>query len=382
MSTLPAEAEIVIVGAGPTGLALAAALRHLGVSSVLLLDAQGEGANTSRAAVVHARTLEVLEPLGVTPALIAEGIRASSFFVRDRDKELVRFDFDGLPTPYPYVLLIPQNRTEAILLDRLRVLGGEVSRPRKVASLDIGTDGIDVHLEGGEKVRAQWVVGCDGMHSVVREQAGIPFTGAAYEESFVLADAVLEGDFPPSLFLAPEGMLLLVPLPGGHHRVVATQESAPPQPDLADIQALLDARGPAAKPVRVREIRWSSRFRVHHRLAGAVRSGRVLLAGDAAHVHSPAGGQGMNTGLQDAVSLAEALRRALREGDRDALEDWEKARRKVARRVVQETDRLTRLATLRGPLARRLRNMFLSLVGYLAPVRQALSFRMAELNNR
>ncbi|MFB9839282.1 FAD-dependent oxidoreductase, partial [Actinoallomurus acaciae] len=292
MSKLPATADVVIVGAGPTGLTLAAFLAKEG-GDVVLLDRAAEGANTSRAAVVHARTLEVLEGLGVTGELVDRGVITPVFTVRDRDRVLLTVPFDGLPTAHPYTLMIPQNVTEQALLARLRALGGQVHRPHEVVAVTQDDAGATVTTAAGERIRAGLVVGADGMHCVVREQAGIGFTGDSYEQTFVLADTRLEWALPGDevqLFFGTEGLVVVAPLPGGRHRIVATVDEAPERPGPADVQALLDARGPRTDPARVREVVWSSRFHIHHRVADHYRDGRILLAGDAAHVHSPAGG--------------------------------------------------------------------------------------------
>ena len=188
------EHTIVIVGAGPTGLALGAELQRLGISS-LILDRQEAGDNASRAAVVHARTLEVLEELDVTPELLREGLIVPIFRVRDRNRVLSSISFKGLNTKYPFSLMCPQNRTEAILLRRLESLGGSVNRPCEVVAIRPGQDSVQIQFKSGgvlKTVHAKWVVGCDGIHSAVREQASIQFVGGNYEESFVLADVEMD----------------------------------------------------------------------------------------------------------------------------------------------------------------------------------------------
>lgn len=381
-SDLPATpADVLIVGAGPTGLALAAALAARGVNT-LIIDRQAEGANTSRAAVVHARTLEVLEPLGVSDRLVARGLRAQRFTIRDRDRILVPIEFDGLPSRYPYTLMVSQAVTEAVLLQRASELGAAVRRPCTLLSFAQDADAIDAVLSDGTKVRARYLVGADGMHSFVRQQSGIGFEGGTYGESFVLADVRLEANeaVPQReviLFFSPAGMVVLAPLPDGVHRIVATVDDAPEQPDARYVQALLDARGPQATRAVVREVIWGSRFRVHHRIAQTYRQGRVLLAGDAAHVHSPAGGQGMNLGIQDAVALADALLPALN-GDERPLEAYGAQRRPLAQQVVSLADRLTRLAT--APRAvRGLRNGLLSMLARVPNFRRTLAWRLSGL---
>jgi 2-polyprenyl-6-methoxyphenol hydroxylase-like FAD-dependent oxidoreductase len=388
MIAAPLRTDVVIAGAGPTGLALGCVLAAEGVPFVLV-DRQAEGANTSRAAVIHARTLEVLEALQVTDRLCAEGLVVPRFILRDRDRALATIRFDHLPTRHPYTLMIPQYRTEAILLARLRELGGDVCRPLAVRSVRQDPGGVRVTAVGdggvAREIRARFLVGADGMHSTVREHSGIAFTGDAYAQSFVLADVHMDWGLANDevmLFLSPEGLVVVAPLPGGAHRVVATQDDAPEHPDLAHVQALLDTRGPTSPPARVRDIIWSSRFRVHHRLADAYRAGNILLAGDAAHVHSPAGGQGMNTGIQDGIALGQLLVRALRTGDDAVLDDYERTRRPVAAEVVAFTDRMTRMATLRGRRQRVLRNTALRAVGRLPMVRAGLARRIAGLHRR
>lgn len=378
---------MVIVGAGPTGLSLAAELLRLGISP-MVLDRLDEGANTSRAAVVHARTLEVLRPLCVTEQLLANGVIVPTFRVRDRDRILMTISFKDLETEFPFTLMCPQNRTEAILLDRVNALGGVVRRPCEVVSARQHTQGVEITYRSGgalEKLEAKWLVGCDGGQSVVRKQAGIGFEGDTYPESFVLGD--VEMDWPlgrdeVSLFFSEQGLVVVAPLPEGHFRIVATVEHADESPSLADFALILKKRGPETEALRIKEIVWSSRFRVSHRVATSFRRRNILLAGDAAHVHSPAGGQGMNTGIQDAVSLAEALAKVLRVRDDVALEEWESKRRKIAEGVVTLTDRITRAATASSPMAKLLRNTVIDLVGHLPFANAVIARRISELDNK
>ncbi|MEU9032389.1 FAD-dependent oxidoreductase [Streptomyces sp. NPDC048383] len=386
---LPDRTEVAIVGAGPTGLALAVTLARAGIDFVLL-DRQAEGANTSRAAVVHARTLEVLDELDPTGALtrdlIDRGIPVTRFRLRDGARPLAAIDFDELPTAHPYALMVPQYETEAVLLAALRALGGEVHRPHEVTGVVQDADGVTLTTSGGATLRAAHAVGADGMHSTVRESAGIGFTGKTYGESFVLADVV--GDWTPgsrevALAFGGDGLVVIAPLPGGtsrtggrrggHYRIVATVADAPAEPDLAFVRRLMDERTPGQAVVR--ELVWSSRFRVHHRVADRYRAGRLLLAGDAAHVHSPAGGQGMNTGIQDGWALGRALATG-------AVDGYEARRRPVALRVVSLTDRMTRVATTRNPLLRTLRNTALPVLARVPALRRRLATELAELNYR
>jgi 2-polyprenyl-6-methoxyphenol hydroxylase-like FAD-dependent oxidoreductase len=373
------DADVLVVGAGPSGLTLAAALAARGVRACVI-DAQAEGANTSRAAVVHARTLEVLESLDVARRLVARGLQARRFTVRDRDRVLMPIAFEDLPTRYPYTLMVSQAVTESVLLERFTELGGRVLRPCLLVDLQQDATGATVTLDDGRQLRARYVVGADGMHSTVRERAGIGFTGGTYGESFVLADVRLTGGVPSDeviLYFSPAGMVVLAPLPDGVHRIVATVDDAPEHPDIAYVQALLDTRGPKAERAVVQEVLWGSRFRVQHRLADVYRSGRLLLAGDAAHVHSPAGGQGMNAGILDAVALADALTGALA-GNESALDAYGALRRPIAQQIVALADRLTRMAVVR-PGWRVLRNLLLSTLSRLPALRRQLAWRLSGL---
>jgi len=382
MSRLPRNTEVLIIGAGPVGLTLAASLQARGVD-VVLLDKAAEAANTSRAAVIHARTLEVLHSIDVSDELVRRGVIVPRFTVRDRDRALLTIDFDGLPSAHPYTLMLPQDITEDVLTDRLDELGGRVHRPYELAHLEQDGDGVTATMLGGETVRALYVVGADGMHSAVRDQAGIGFAGDTYGQSFVLADVHLHWEFDNSevvLYFAPAGLVVVAPLPGGRHRIVATTDVAPEHPDRDHIQALLDARGPQKRPALVKDVVWSSRFRVHHRLADRYREGRVFLAGDAAHVHSPAGGQGMNTGIQDAVALAARLAGVLRDGaDERILDGYEAQRRPVAADVVAFTDRMTRAATVDLGVVRRLRNATLRILNRIPAVHRNIALKLSGL---
>lgn len=382
MSELPRTTDVLVVGAGPAGLTLAASLRARGVD-VVLLDKAAEAANTSRAAVIHARTLEVLRGIDISDELVRRGVIVPRFTLRDRDRELLTIDFDELPTRHPYTLMLPQNITEDVLTSRLAELGGRVHRPYELARVEQDGDGVTATMVGGETVRALYVVGADGMHSAVRDQTGIGFAGDTYDESFVLADVHLDWEFDESevmLYFAPAGLMVVAPLPGGRYRIVATADVAPEHPDRDHIQALLDARGPQKRPARVKDVVWSSRFRVHHRLADRYREGRVFLAGDAAHVHSPAGGQGMNTGIQDAVALAARFAGVLCDGaDERILDGYEAERRPIAADVVAFTHRITRVATVDHSGIRRIRNATLRVLNRIPAVRRNIALNLSEL---
>jgi 2-polyprenyl-6-methoxyphenol hydroxylase-like FAD-dependent oxidoreductase len=230
---LPASTGVLIVGAGPTGLTLANQLAKSGIE-FLLIDRLNEHENTSRAAVVHARTLEALEDLDISRRLISRGVKVPRFTVRDRDRVLLSIDFRGLPTKFPYTLMVPQNEIEDVLEARLRELGGEVLRGVEACDL-IQTPAqvsVSVKMPEGDirQVRANQVIGADGLHSVVREKANIGFRGGTYAQSFILADVIMDWDLEAHevmLFFSPDGLVVVAPLPHGHHRIVATSMKRP-----------------------------------------------------------------------------------------------------------------------------------------------------------
>jgi 2-polyprenyl-6-methoxyphenol hydroxylase-like FAD-dependent oxidoreductase len=396
-TNLPDETDVLVVGAGPVGLTVAIGLRLRGVD-VTLIDDQAAGANTSRAAVVHPRTVEVLDGLGVAGALGDRALHLREFSVRDRDRVLLPLSFGALPTPFPEILMVPQSTTEQVLLDRLTELGGQVLRPHRVGDIRQDPEGVTATIDGVDgadavgasatrrphHIRARYLVGADGLHSTVRERAGIGFSADRGGESLTLADVTVTGGLPEDevvIYFSKAGMLVSAPLPDGTVRIVAEVDEAPADPDTGHLQQLLDERGPQAERAVVTDVVWGSRFLVHHRVADTFRSGRFLLAGDAAHVHSPAGGQGMNLGIRDAASLAGALAAALGGAGDAPLASYADSRRPRAQAVVSLARRITPLATT-GPWLRPVRNLLLQAAGGVPTARSRLAARLAGLDDR
>lgn len=380
---LPENIDVLIVGGGPTGLVAATVLTRAG-RNVLTLDKQPEGHNASRAAAIQARTMEILQELGVADTLVAEGVGVPYFTFRNREKLLNELRFADLDTRYPHVTTIQQWRTEQVLTDKLHDLGGRVTRGYTVVGLDDTGEGIDVDVDGPdgrETVRARFVIGADGTHSVVRESAGIDFVGGDYPQSFVLADAEFS-DWPLRFdevqnFFSPNGIVVSGPLPEGRRRVLFTWPDEVDDVDVALVQDVLDTRGPTGS--RVTRIAWGSQFRVHHRIAERFRKGDIFLAGDAAHVHSPAGGQGMNLGIQDAYELGMVLAAALSSTPTVNLDTYEHRRRPIAASTVRLTNIMTSASVAENPLAMKLRDLAMNAIGHLPPARKQMALHMAEL---
>ncbi len=372
------SADVLVVGAGPTGLTLAISLLARG-RQVLLVDKVKEGDNTSRAAVVYPATLEELDPYGVAERLVAKGIRASQFTIRDRDRVLMQVPFAKLPTAFPFTLLVSQAVTESVLLERLKQMRGEVLRPYTVTGVDQDDSGVDVTFADGQTMRAKFVVGADGVHSTVREQAQIHSERNNRGASYSLADVHLKGGVPDDelvVYFSSAGHLVVLPLPGGIHRMVAHVDEAPEQPDVPFLQEIMDARGPESERALIHDVVWSSRFLTHHSIVNHYREGRIILAGDAAHEHSPLGGQGMNLGINDAVALGRALSEIFEGAPFSVLDRYAEIQRPIAKEVISITEVLTKTATLPEPLV-LLRNM---VVGALSPfLRRGLAHRLSLL---
>ncbi|WP_327686410.1 FAD-dependent monooxygenase [Streptomyces sp. NBC_00467] len=351
--------SVVIVGAGPTGLALACGLTAAGVP-VRVVDKRNEPATTSRALGLQPRGAEVLDRLGALGDLPQRSVRIARVVAHVHGKPMAVLRV-GRPTKLVTRpgLLMSQVEVEAVLRDRLRVLGIEVEWGKELLSVAQDESGATLSFPG-EQFRSTWLIGCDGAHSRVRKAAEIGFPGVSVIENFLLADVRADLPIPAdtvSVWLRADSMLGLFPLPGDRvWRLMApvrAQDVGSGADGVVDelTRQLRDHAGLA--PSVVEEVLWTSTFRIHRRLAATYRRGRILLAGDAAHVHSPFGGQGMNTGLGDAENLAWKLALVAHGAAPDALLDtYEAERRPIAREVLASTSSLTHLVVGDTPIAR------------------------------
>jgi 2-polyprenyl-6-methoxyphenol hydroxylase-like FAD-dependent oxidoreductase len=386
------QTPALIVGAGPIGLALACDLARRGVGCRVVDDGEGPTPlDESRALAVWERTLEVLDDLGAIGSVLEHGKRLHGLnaFTERRRLLHVGLDLDGEDTPYPFLLSLPQGWTERALLERLGGLGVEVEWRTRLADLRADEGGVTATLEtpdGPREARPHWLVGCDGARSVVRHRLGVSFEGTEYEEHFLLADVDLRWDVPDDegrLFLLPEGGgLAAFPLPEpGRWRLIDATGAVESDDREAIVERFRTLLGEHVRPkAELVEATWTSGFRIHRRIAGRFRVGRCLLAGDAAHIHSPVGGQGMNTGIQDAYNLGWKLGLVLAGEAPEALLDaYEAERRPVALDVLKGTDRATRMLTLRQPVSEAIRNALIGLAGQFEFVRRKLARGLSEL---
>jgi len=379
---------VVVVGAGPTGLLLAAELARHG-APVRIVDRRDGDCRESRALGVQARTLEMLDSLGLAGEFVARDARVRGFTMWDGRRRLARVEYSTLDTAFPFLLDIPQDETEAILRAHLARLGVEVEQGSEVLDLACADGHVALTARGLDEqtltIRASYVVGCDGAHSTIRRLVGLPFDGHGYAHEWLLADVALDRDRSPDdvhiVFHASGRATVCMPLPGGRWRVIlyfAGRWDAARPPALAEVAALVEERVPG--PVAVSDPTWLATFQTHRRSAPAYRRGRVLLAGDAVHIHSPAGGQGMNTGLLDAHNLGWKLAAVLTSGASEALlHSYHAERAPIARDVLAPTHRLVQLTALSAPWQRAARGALVPLLAGLPPVRRQMARRISQL---
>jgi 2-polyprenyl-6-methoxyphenol hydroxylase-like FAD-dependent oxidoreductase len=353
--------DVIVVGAGPTGLMLACELAMRGVA-VRLLEERRDLPNITRAFGLHARTLELLDARGLADEIVRRGLPVAE--VAPAPGAVL--NLTELPSRYPMVLIAPQSLTEHVLTDRAAQLGVETVYGAKVVGLEQDGEGVSLRLPDGTTERARYVVGCDGARSAVRRLVGIDFVGKQYQTHILLADVRLA--HPPaggiSAASGPEGVVLLVPFGDGWFRAIAwdrTREEAP----LSEPVSLSEVRDAFVRIAKtdfgMGDMRWSSRFLSERRQAERYRAGRVFIAGDAAHVHSPLGAQGMNTGIQDAMNLGWKLAEAVEGSAPDwLLDSYQSERHRVGADVLKLTDGFNQLVLGRSLLRRVLRRVVIT----------------------
>jgi 2-polyprenyl-6-methoxyphenol hydroxylase-like FAD-dependent oxidoreductase len=388
------DVQVLIVGAGPTGMTAAIELRRAGIG-VRIVDKSHYLARWSQALVVQARTLEQFQRYGIAQTAVEHGRQLTGGRTYSEGKEIVHFTFDQVPSRYPYLLFLPQSETEAILNEHMEALGTKTERGIELVSLDQQTDGVQARLRHSdgreEELEAKWVIGCDGAHSFVREACGIPFEGRGVALHFFLGDMEVEGADKPTdellLHLHHGDVIFTAPLTDKLTRVIVAKHAyagndldsraKDAQLSIGDFQETIDKAG---VKIRILRSEWMTPFHVNDRQAERYRKGNIFLAGDASHIHSPVAGQGMNTGIQDAANLCWKIAAIERGSDAPdhLLDSYETERAKVGRALLAKTGTALRLVTSGNPLATGLRDLVAPHVSEINAVQKAISGFISE----
>lgn len=382
------DLPVLVIGAGPTGLILAAELiRH--DTTCRIVDKADGPTPLSKATTVQARSLEMLEDMGIVDEALSAGTKSHGVNIYHGTNRLLHVSYDELESPYPFLLNIPQSTLEGVLVGVVTRLGLGIEWRTELVGFTQDAEGVTAtlrHADGQEEtVRAAWLVGCDGAHSVVRHTLNISFAGHSYSQWFGLADVKLHWGLRHDElhgFVHPTGLFFAIPLPGENlYRVVMEAEEPPATKDLtlADFQAALDQRGPGNATLS--DPGWITPFKVNARRAERYRVGRAFIAGDAAHIHSPTGGLGLNTGMQDAYNLAWKLALVICGlADPALLDSYEAERTPVADAVLRLAGQLTTMLTLTNPVSRQLRDHLMPVLSGLGAVQHQIAVQDAQLS--
>ena len=382
--------RVLIAGAGPVGLTMALERSRYRVP-VRVIDKIAGPSDTSRAVAIWPRTLELLDRSGVTKDLIAVGNRVVTANIFAGKNQVGQIRLSDVVSPFPFALMTPQYETEGVLRRHLKTYGVEPQFSTELADIEQDETGVTATLRTADGTEAterfDWLVACDGSHSVVRHRLGLEFQGDTLGLDWTQGDFHLTGMPIPSselaIFWHPEGALMFFPMAPDRYRIITSlgpSSDVEPVPlDLDAFQKVIDRRGPGG--ITLTGTVWTSAFRINERQVGAYRSGRIFLAGDAAHVHSPAGGQGMNTGMQDAINLAWKLALVSRRisAAPELLDSYDAERRPVGAEVIRESGRLTKAATLESHALQDVRNFVAHWVLGLPVAQHAITGMITEL---
>ncbi len=388
MGTTSPNPDVMVVGAGPVGLVAASELARRGIR-VRVIDKLAEPTDQSRAIAVHARSLDMFDRMGIVDELVSTGIKAIAMQLYAGHRKLFRIPLGDVDSAFPFTLTTAQTDTERVLGQHLESLGVTVDHGVELVTLSQDADAVHLTLRGEdgstEQVSASWVIGADGGHSTVRKMVGTKLAGSFVGERFLLGDVDAEHSLDLDsmhTFFSPDGPVVVLPMRDGRMRFLAEVHDAPGtpmnmHPTQAELQAILDRRIGGIKVVRSH---WLTSFEIHHARVPAYRWGRVFLAGDAAHIHSPAGGQGMNTGMQDAFNLAWKLAAVVNgDGGETLLDSYQAERIPVADSVIAFTNRLTKAGTLSG-VPRRIRDMVIRILSHIPAARRFMAETAEEVN--
>lgn len=385
------DTDVFIVGAGPSGLTLATLLAHYGIS-FRIIDKYPSPLVLSKAAAIHARTLEALDAVGVTEHMVAEGEKVNILTLRTLYKDSVRLDFSQLQhTRYPYILMIPQYRTEALLTERLAEQGIQIEREVTMTDFTKNESGVSIDIQdkdgNTETVTAQYLIGADGAKSTVRRLLGFDFVGDDYVDPWVLFDAELDWSIPRNEMTfssSDDGIYGVFPIPPGNkYRLAYTQnhdaEGNPVEPTLEEAQDMMKVVGVEGKILNITSKFWI--FNLQHRQVDNYRHGNVILLGDAAHIHTPFGGQGLNLGVIDAFNLGWKLAMVIKgQANESLLDSYQEERHPIGQQVVNSTHIGASSMLLRKPsLKRSLREVVMPVLDNLAPAKKRIVNMMSQL---
>src|ERR1700760_674196 len=381
------DIDVLVVGGGPVGLVAGAELARRGVR-VRVIEKLTQPTDQSRAIAVHARSLDMFDRMGIVDEMLSTGIKARAMQLYAGHSKLFRVPLGGVDSAFPFTLTPAQTETERVRGRHRESLGVTVDRGLELVALSQDADTVHATLRrddgSTEQVSASWVIGADGGHSTVRKMVGTKLAGSFVGERFLLGDVDAEHELDIDsmhTFFAPDGPVVVLPMLDGRMRFLAEVHDAPGtplnmNPTQDELQAILDRR---IGGIRVLRSHWLTNFEIRHARVPAYRWGRVFLAGDAAHIHSPAGGQGMNTGMQDAFNLAWKLSAGIKGDAGDTLlNSYEAERAPIAEGVLKFTDRLTKAGTLSGVL-RRGRDVVVQLLSRVPAVRKTMAATVEEV---
>lgn len=386
----PKNVDVLVVGAGPVGLMTALCVATQGLSC-RIIDAAPEPEKESRAIGIQSRTLEVFEMGGFVEEFLDLGHPLKAFNLHGRAGErIMTIDLSRIPSRYRYILTLPQDQTERILTERLRLAGVEVERPLKLRSFE--DDGAKVRAqvmgEGSDEleIECDWLIGCDGAHSRVRQVLGLQFSGQEYDLQFMLADVQVRTKLSEDMgygFSRPDGLVAVFPMGNGHWRLIADNPEPGweqrERPSFEEWQTILDRR--VSVPMEISDPNWMAYFQVNARIVERLRKGRVFVLGDAAHIHSPALAQGMNTGLQDAWNLGWKLA-LVQKGlaTPELVDSYEAERHPVEQNVLKITDFTQTVVATTNSRTQAIRDFLAPLALRVKPIGDLARMRISELN--